>query len=284
MADYSKSKKFGQTQTNGVTDGEAVNMYPVYSSETTNLFGRVEGLITPKKLTSRFLKGIDVEDFSTLELKDYIEEALNEVEMLLHLNLTPVQYKERIPFDRDAYRSFVFFKTSHGPIMSIEKLSIQSSNGENIYNLPPTWIEMGQAHKRQVNLIPILSIFGAAGLQDGQPSNAGLVFLQAVNNFQWLPAFYTITYTAGICRKDGNLPKIVNRIVGITAAMHVLSQKAAQNKYTATAISQDGISQSASGPGPQVYQNRINDLETERERLIGHVRSKFNQKYFVTHF
>jgi hypothetical protein len=282
MADYSESKKFGQNQSTDPVSGEPTKIYPVEGNEVTNLFGRVEPLITPKKMISRYLKGVDLSDYTNDELKDYIEEAINETETLTNLDLTPVQHKERIPFDRQAYKSFVFMKTNNGPIMSVEEILIESSNGENIYKLPPEWIEAGFFHKRQINLIPILSIFGAAGLKDGQASNAGLIFIQAVNNFRWLPAFYTVTYTTGVCRKEGHLPKTLNQVVGMTAAIDILSNKQAQNKYNSTSISQDGISQSASGPGPQLYKQRIEDLEKKRERLMQKLRSKFHQKYFLS--
>ena len=172
MADFSESKKFG------------TQIYPVESSVTTNLFGRIEPLITVDQLLSRYLKAqiADVtRDYTPDELKDEINLAVNEFELLSHLTVNPVQYRERIPFDRDLYRSFVYMKTNNGPILSVEEILIESSYGENIYKLPADWIEAGYFHKRQINLIPILSIFGAAGLKDGQASNSGLIFLQAIN-------------------------------------------------------------------------------------------------------
>lgn len=283
MADFSKSKTFGtKIDSSGTTSGTPTKIYPVEANEVTAIFSRVEPIITPKKMISRYLKGIDISDYSNDELKDYIEEGINEIETLTNLNLTHVQYKERIPFDLGLYKSFVHVKTNNGPILSVDDFLIESSNGENIYRLPPDWIEMGFAHKRQINLIPILTVFGASGLQDGQASNAGLVFIQAISNLRWLPAFFTITYTAGVCRKEGHLPKVLNQLVGITAAMDILSNKAAQNKFNSTSVSQDGISQAASGPGPQLYVQRMNDLKEKRDILLKKVRSKFNQKYYIT--
>ena len=141
---------------------------------------------------------------------------------------------------------------------------------------------MGFAHKRQINLVPILSIFGAAGLQDGQPSNAGLIFIQAVNNFSWLPAFFTVKYTTGVCQKEGHLPVVINDLIGLTAAMEILSAKQNQFLYNSTSVSQDGISQSASGAGPQTYQNRINILQQKRDMMLKKIKAEFHQKYFLS--
>ena len=172
MSNFEDSKNFG------------TNAYPVESQATSSLLRRCEPMIGPELLKSRYLKEIDLSEYSDAELKQEIELATNEFELMTNLTVNKVQYKERIPFDRQAYKAFVYIKANNGPILSVEEIQIQSSNGENIYKLPPDWIEAGFFHKRQINLIPILSIFGAAGLKDGQASNAGLIFIQAVNNFR----------------------------------------------------------------------------------------------------
>lgn len=270
MSDFDTIKKFG------------TKVYPVEANITSNLLRRCEPILTPELLKSRYLKDVDISNYTGLELKQQIELAINQFELLSGVPATKIQYKERVPFDRQAYKSFVYMKLNNGPILSIEEILIESSNGESIYKLPATWIEMGMAHKRQINLIPILSIFGAAGLKDGQASNAGLIFIQAVNNFRWLPAFYTCKYTAGLSHTEGQLPIIVNEIIGMTAAIDILSQRQIRFVHTSTSVSQDGISQSASGPGPTTYRQRIEDLTNKKERLLQKLRSEFFQKYFIS--
>lgn len=270
--DYSESKDF---------DGNKI--YPVDAAYTTNLHQRCEDLVTPELLKSRYLKSIPgVEDYTNEEIEDQIKLAANDFELETRLTITNVQRRQRVPFDRDLYRSFVYMKLEHGPIMSVEKVEIESSNGEEIYTIPPQWIEMGFAHKRQINLIPILSIFGAAGLRDGQPSNAGLIFIQAVNNFRWLPGFFTVEYTTGLSKKDGKIPVTVSHIIGMNAAIELLSELQSKNIYNSTSVGQDGISQSASSAGPQIYATRIADLEKKRDKLMKHIRSIFHQKYYMS--
>lgn len=273
MADYTDSKSF------------PTKSYPVEAKEASNLLRRCEPILTPELLKSRYLKGVSDEVsavFTEEGLKDEIMRGMNEFELMTGIPTQKVQFKERLPFDRAAYQAMVYMKLNNGPVQSVEDVVIESSNGENIYRLPPDWIEMGLAHKRQINLIPILSIFGAAGLRDGQASNAGLIFLQAVNNYRWLPAFYSVTYTCGVSKTEGQLPVVVNEIVGMIAAIEVLSQMSAKNKHTSTSISQDGISQAASGPGPQLYKQRIEELMERKERMMKKLRSEFHQKYFMS--
>ena len=273
MADYINSKNFG------------TKVYPVEAFSTSDLMQRCEAILTPDLLVSRYLKSQEKEvkaKYSNDELKDRINLAMNEFELQSGMRVNKVQDKQRIPFDRDLYKSFVYIKTNHGPILSVEEIQIQSSNGENIYNLPATWIEVGHAHKRQLNLVPILSIFGAAGLQDGQASNAGLIFLQAINNFQWLPAFFTVKYTHGLCNQEGGVPIPVNEIIGMVAAIELLSDLQSANKYNSTSVSQDGISQSASSSGPQIYAKRIEDLTTKKDLAMKRLKAVFSNKYFLS--
>lgn len=257
--------------------------YPQDAIETSNLLGRVEPILTPELLVSRYLKNIpEVANYTSDELKDRIELAMNEVELLTGLALSPVQVQERHPYDFNLYKSFIHFKVNHRPVLSVERVQVVSTNNQIVYDLPIEWVEAGFFHKGQINVLPLLSVFGSSAttLSNGVPSGA-LIFLQGLNNMQWLPAFWTITYTYGLC-KDGNLPIVINQIVGMTAAINILSSMQATNKYNSQSLGADGISQSSSGPGPQVYAKRIDDLQNQRERIMQRVRAVFHSKYFLS--
>lgn len=257
--------------------------YPVDAKETSNLLGRIEPVITPELLISRYLKNIpEISKYTYDELKDQIGLAMNDVELLTGIALSPVQVQERHPYDYNLYKNFIHFKTNHRPILSVESIQVVSTNNLIVYDLPIEWVEVGMAHKGQLNVLPLLSVFGSSAttLANGVPSGA-LIFLQGLNNMQFLPAFWTITYTYGLC-KDGNLPVVVNQIVGMTAAISILSSCQATNRYNSQSLSADGISQSSSNPGVQVYAKRIEDLTNERERLMQKIRSIFFNKYFLS--
>ena len=116
MADYTGSKK--------TTQGS----YPVVVKETSGLFTRIETILTPEMLKSRYLKGVDVSDYTDEELKDQIGLATNDCELMSNLTFNPVQRIEVRPFDYSLYRNFIHFKMDHGPILSVEKLVIESSD------------------------------------------------------------------------------------------------------------------------------------------------------------
>lgn len=270
MADYSDSKEREQLA------------YPVEAQETSGLMTRIESMITPELLKSRYLHGINLDDYTEDELKQEIMLAMNEIEVLTGLTLTKVQFKERIPYDSSLYKNFLHMKTNHKPVLSIEKLAVESSNGQGIYELPPDWIEMGFAHKGQINLLPILTVFGTSGTIASSAPNGALIFLQSLSNYRWLPAFWSITYTSGVCKEDGKLPVIINDLIGLTAAMEVLSAKQNLISYTSQSLSQDGVSQSSSGLGPQSYQARIEALGAKRDKILARVKAIYHNKYFLT--
>lgn len=270
MADYQDSKKREQLA------------YPVEAKAASGLMTRVETLVTPELLKSRYLHAIDLSDYTENELKQEIMIAMNEVEAFTGLNISNVQFKERIPYDSSLYKNFLHVKTNHGPVLSVEQFAVESSNGDEIYKLPPDWIEMGMAHKRQINLLPILTVFGTSGTIASSAPDGALIFLQSLTNYKWLPAFWSITYTAGVCKEDGKLPVVFNDLIGLTAAIEVLSAKQNLIVYNSQSLGQDGISQSSSGPGPQTYQPRIDILQNKRDKLMARVKSIFHNKYFIS--
>jgi hypothetical protein len=127
-----------------------------------------------------------------------------------------------------------------------------------------------------------LTVFGTSGtIASASPSGA-LIFLQSLSNYRWLPAFWSITYTAGVCKEDGKLPVVINDLIGLTAGIEILSAKQNLIRYTSQSLGQDGISQSSSGPGPQTYQARIELLQAKRDRLLKRVKAIYSNKYFLS--
>jgi hypothetical protein len=256
--------------------------YPIEANYTSSLLTRVEPMLTPELLKSRYLKGIDLKDFTDDELKDQIILSTNEFESLTNLTVKKTQYKERIPYDYALYRAFLHFKSNHRPILSLQSFVVESSNGQEVYKLPADWVESGFFLKGQISLLPILTVFGTSGVIATASPSGALIFLQSLTNFKWLPSFWSVTYTAGLCHDDNKLPIIVNDVIGMGAAIDILSIKQNQIKYTSQGISQDGISQNSSSPGSQTFQKRIEQLEKDKERLMRKIRQIFNSRYYVS--
>lgn len=271
--DFKQSKNYGTA------------VYPVHCDEASGLVKRSEALLTPEKLRSRFLKGIPLtfpngDTFSDDDLKDKIMLAINEAELLLNMTVTREGFRQKVPFDKSLYDAFIHVKTEHGPILTIERLHITSADRNSIFEIPPTWIETANFAKRLINVIPLLAAFGVNSVQ-GSVSNAGIAFLTIMGGLGWVPAYWEVQYTAGMSYKEGQVPVPVNELIGCIAAISLLSEIAPSNIYNSQSLSQDGISQSSSGPGPRLYEIRINELEDKKKTIISKLKGIFSGKFFI---
>lgn len=276
MGDYTITKTFETA------------IYPVHATQTSGLLKRCEPLLTPEQLISRFLKGIPLRlqngDFFTPdEFKDQIMIAMNDAELLIGRTITREAFKEKLPFDYSLYRSYIHIRAEHGPIVSLEQLAIVSADNNTIFEIPPTWIEAANFSKNLVNVIPLLAAYGVNSVQ-GAVGNAGIAFLTVIDGLNWVPAYWQIKYTAGLSNKEGLVPVPVNELIGIIAAIKILSMLAVLFIHTSQSLSQDGISQSSSGPGPRIYQLRIEELMIQRDELIRKLKAIFSSKYFIDNF
>jgi len=245
-------------------------------------------LLTPEQFRSRFLKGIPLfffngDTFSDDDLKDRIYLASNAVELDLKTTITREQRQEKLPYKDQDYRSFIHLTAEQGPIVSIESLAIVSADKNNIFEIPGEWVEASNFDKRIINVIPLLAAYGVNSVQ-GSVGNAGVAFLAVMGGLNWVPAFWQIRYTSGISNTEGKIPTVVNELIGCIAAIDILSQIAATFIYTSQSQSQDGISQSSSGPGPRIYQLRIEELGLKRARLEKKLRGIFANKFIVGNF
>lgn len=276
MSNYDHTKSYGTT------------IYPVHANGVSGLLKRVEPLLTPSLLKSRHLKGI-LElakrfgiTYTDDELKDYINVAMNQAELELGINIVSEQIKEKHPFDINLYKAFIHTRTEQGPIISLESLAIVSSSGQSLFTVPAEWIESAQFHQRQVNVIPLLSTFGAQTFNTPIASG-GIAYLSILLNYLgWVPSYWEITYTTGVCRDSGQVPVVVNELVGVMTAISLLSQTGPHNINSSVSIGQDGVSQASSGAGVQVFQYRMQELEKKKDTLMKQIKRVFSAKYFLS--
>lgn len=273
MSNFTQTKKYGTA------------MYPIHAIGTSGLMRRCEPFLTPEQLVSRFLKGIPLkfrngDQFTVDDLKDRIHLSMNEAELLIGTTITRESFQEKTFFDYSLYRAYIHIMSEHRPIISLEHLAIVSADGNNIFELPATWIEATNFTKGLINVIPLLAAYGVNSVQ-GAVGNAGIAFLTVIDGLNWVPAYWQINYTAGLSNKEGNVPVPVNELIGCIAAIAILSEIAPLYIWNSQSQTQDGISQSSSGPGPRLYQLRIEELMAKRDELTRKLKSIFSTRYFV---
>lgn len=273
MADYTQSKS-----------GPG-KVYPDDAQESA--WSRVEPLLTPAQLRTRFLFGIPLvsavrdpiskwaQVMTDDLLKDYIDRAVALVEDGSSATIAPLKLHEKHPFDLAAYNAYGHLKVEQRPCASIERMTVTMANTQDIYEVPIEWIETAYLPQGQINIIPLVSAVGYSS--PAAVLSGGAIFLSFLGNYRWIPSFWQVDYTAGF--PDSQLPKPLNELIGTVAAMEVLSALAATYaRSTSQSIGMDSMSQSTSGPGPQLYLTRLQDLEKKKERLM----KKFRSQYALT--
>jgi hypothetical protein len=245
-----------------------------------------DSLITPEQLRKIHLFGLplisSIQDPFTgkpsamedTELRAHIIEAVSLAELECSFAIFPKQILEKKAFDKAEYDSFGYMQLRHRPVTSLQSITVTPSNEQTVYEVPLEWVDVGLLHQGQLNLIP-LTIALKSGTVVGMTASAGgAMFLSIFGNRPWIPSFFEVRYTIGF--PEGKLPKTVNQLIGVVAAMEILSLLAATySRSTSSSLSFDGISQSVSTPGPEIFTQRLKELGLKRQWLIRKL-----QRYF----
>lgn len=271
------------------------SLYPPNATDAD--YRRGEPLISPEQLVQRFLWGIDLSSqmrdpftgkpvrWTPEMVKDIIDGAFDTAELETGLMLRPVEFTEKHPFDKFAYASYGFFQLRNKPASRILSVGVVPSNGEAVYSMPLEWVEVASLHTGQINIIPMTAaqVGGSSltGIFPGQSSNGGSFYLTVVQNAGWVPFYWQITYIAGFC--DGEVPRVVNELIGTIAAMEILSMLATTYAQVQShSLGIDGLSQSISTPGPQIYKIRLEELDVKRKLLVKKLKALYGRKIWAS--
>lgn len=265
MADYTNSKfNIG-------------SVFPEHAIDAME-WSRVEPLITPDQLRRRFLLGIPLisfipnpitnerDEWTNEDLADHIIRAVAEVELETGLTIFPVQFDEKHPFDRNWWAAHGYVRVWNRPVSSVDKLAFTPANNQDIFVVNKDWIEAANFHKGQINLIPMVPAVAATFISGSNLTNqSGAAYLQLFQGLAWIPAIVRVVYTCGF--PDGRIPRILNELIGVVAALDILSGILPTFRGTSYSLNIDGMGQSQSF-SPQVLLSRIEFLTTKKDSLV----------------
>jgi hypothetical protein len=255
-----------------------------------SVLNQVEPLIDPDTLARQFIlvplvSGIRdpmTGEYHVLthdDLKRFISRAVASLELKLTIDITQKAYEERMAYDRQDQDSFGAMWTLHSPIAEVTRLEIQTTDGQPIWTVPGEWIARGNFHQGMINILPFaVSSFGAITLPSNSAVGAGL--LPTLFRQSWVEGFWRIQYLCGY--PEGKIPTVVNELIGYEAAIKVLSLLASTfARSNSQSLSIDGLSQSQSGPGPEMFKSRIDWCEKERDEIMRKVQRLYGRGFVV---
>lgn len=281
MADFTNSKNGIAGATSGATD-----------NAIDSAWGQVAPLITPPQIRTQYLFGIPmvsgIRDPNTGKravmgdeiVKEVINRAVTIIEHESGIDIFPTKRREKYPFDRNLYEALGYMQLHHRPVASVDKFSVTPSNNVDVYEVPLDWIEAAYFPRGQINMIPLTIAFQNGGFIPSQ-SAGGAAYLSILGQHPWIASYWQLEYTTGFT--EGMLPKIVNEIIGIQTAMEVLDMLSATHAdATSHSLGLDGMSQSVSTPGPEIYTIRINSLKEKKKVLMNRLKTMFGTKIFTS--
>lgn len=281
MADYTDSKP-GYTIT------------PINAVAT--VWDRTGPLVSPKQIREEFLFGIPLVSkmvdpitnkpmvMTDTIIEGHIRRAVSVAEESLKIDIFPVQRYEKHDFDRNRYDAFLWTQVEHRPVSSIEAWQVEASDHTVLYTIPQDWIEVGGMIRGRLQCVPLTAAFlgtGGTTVTGGTFSSAGGIFYLSILGLRGnVPMFWKLTYTSGF--PEGLIPVEVNEYIATIACMEILGQLAATYATsTSHSLGYDGISQSVSTPGPQLFKIRMDELAEKRKELKNTLKSKFYTKFIM---
>jgi hypothetical protein len=249
-------------------------------------------LITPEQLVERKLWGVPLisawrtpgmpaQKITMDMLKDVIRRMVSKVEVSCKIVLMPIKFHERMPFDRQEFDSYGHFQLKNRPVFSVDKLAIQDTNNTDIFQMPAAWISMAYSTRGRLNIIPLSPAQSGAAFSSLTGTFGSMTMSLMMGGGGNYPAFFTCEYTAGF--PDGNLPVIVNEMIAIEAALEVLGILAPTYARSGShSLGVDGLSQSVSTPGAELFQIRMKELQDAKKETIKQLRGLFGRNITVS--
>jgi len=278
------------------------SVFPEKAIDAVGGFERLEPLLGPDEFKRRFFFGIPLaspvtkETLTPDDLRDFIKRAANAVELDSKVDITPVIRRHRLPFDPALFAQWAHMEIPNRPIQKVIKLAIASASyagtsidnqnsdhphSGDIYIVPNEWVEMGNAVRGILNINPMSPLYSASGgTMSGALSSQGAASLLLIGQGTWLPAFWTAELLHGFCTEEGNVPVIINEVIGQKAAMMLISNLLPMYAIVSQSLNMDGLGQSVSNQTYQVLQIKYQILEKEYNTNIGKIKMMTGSKLF----
>jgi hypothetical protein len=253
-------------------------------------FDRYGPLIDSERLKKEYLFGIPLKAALTGEevddetLKQFIRKGVGDFEAAVRVPLNPVRITDRFDFERADDIAFGTRRLTRWPVLKVENLkalwpgrneSLAPDGPTQEIDYPTSWVSL-QGDQGLIRIIP----------NSGTLVNADANFLSSsayravvLGGLKAWPNLWRVTYLAGM--DYDMIPDLVNDCVGHMAAIKFLSMMApALFPVVSQNVSIDGMGQSVSTAGPTWLQLRLQELQTERDRLVDLLKTHYGSDIF----
>lgn len=229
---------------------------------------------TPQDLINYALKGLPKkypltgEPILIKDIEYYVTSAVNEVSMDLGCDILPTSHFQSHDYiDGSFNANFTGLKLNRWPAFKVLNVRFKFSHTQTntplmTYTMPASWIVL---KRNRINIAPNYGSVMSQMVTD--TNNAGV--LQYISGFTrgaYQPALIETQYVAGF--DQDRFPAILKDLILTVAAIRMLTDLGPKLfPYSSASVSIDGISQSASLPGPNYLLQLIQGLMQKRNEL-----------------
>ncbi len=235
--------------------------------------------VTPRYLREVLLYGLDLTDDNGNPLPDAIYwhgilAAYHWMEQLLGIDIIQRSRTDRLDFQQQEYRNFVFTPLWHYPVQSVQAVS-------GVYfgatvPFPLEWVQL-KARMGLLNLVPTGSSFSSFLI----PAGAGIIPV-LVNGVAVIPNFWEVKYTTGFA--SGTLPYNLRDMIAKRAAfapLNILGDLVGGIAIASKSLGIDGLSQSINTTNSAEnagYSGRLRQYEREMKIDIPILKSYWSRR------
>jgi hypothetical protein len=250
-------------------------------------FDRFEPILDVIRFKKEYLFGIPLKSALTGEtmddetLKSFIRKGIGDFESSVRVAVNPVQLTDRFDFERADDMQFGTRRFTRWPVLKVTNLKalwpgrMELDSADQTIDYPTSWVSL-QGDQGLVRIIPNSGTLVNADTNFITSSAYKAIVLGGIK--AW-PNMWRITFIAGM--DFDKVPAIVNDLVGVCSSIKFLSMMGPiLFPYAAQSIGIDGLSQSVTTPGPVWLQLRIQELLSERERLVQQLKSYYGTDMF----
>ena len=247
-------------------------------------------LPTAADIRARKLFGIPLtsaltnETISDETIEYYIKTAISEIEHTLDLYITPVRFREKHDYKREHFTwNYAYLKVDHPNVMSVEKLELSFSNDPDVGGFVDFPLEHVHVMPQE-GVLQLVPAFGTSlsGFLLSAFSGTQFHALRATGAMDF-PGGFRVTYTAGFPFEA--VPALLVDLIESIAAIKILSVMGpVLFPNNSVSISIDGVSQGTSTYGVKQLNDRIEQLEKERERLTDEAKGYYQRRFIVDYF
>lgn len=250
--------------------------YPVFSARDgfEGAMKIYETFPTPQDLIDYGLKGLPKrypltgEPITVKDVERYLTSAVSEVQMDLGCDVFPTEHYQSHDFiDGMFSANFTGLKLARWPAWKVLSVKMkfahtQTSTPFQSYTMPAAWVALRR------NRITIAPSYGGMIVQQTADASAAGIF-QYITGFArgaYHPAMIETQYVAGF--DHDMFPAILKDLILTIASIRMLTDLGPKLfPYQSASVSLDGISQSASLPGPAYLLQMIEALKLKRAEL-----------------